>query len=410
MKALWFVCSLALAGGVSSLDSCSYQMVNLDVYLYAILAVSEKSQTFCPFIWVSMMWKNELVSWNPQQFCGISQVAVPRELLWQPDLVIMEHIEDSNKIFLMPYIQFSHHGMVSIEDGFRVISTCKMDVYKFPFDTQSCIISFSSLIYTDSEVQLQSFSNSSWLTRGSQEYLQTQGEWDFLNISVAEGKVTLNSLQWDALKYTITIKRRPMLIVMHFLLPLLFFLILDLSSFLISDAGGEKLGFKVTVLLAISVLLLMLNDILPSSAGRTPLIATYCIVTFAFMLLSLLEAVLVKHLIERDNAAELPTDGEPHCKQEAVGGNVSSTCSADEAASCEQECGTKGLTDSQLLQLVVQELRNLRRNCPTQTAGRRETRPRYWERVALRINVAFFCLYLLAVCLFLLYLFLEWTA
>src|SRR4029434_8543124 len=35
--------------------------------------------------------------------------------------------------------------------------------------------------------------------------------------------------------------------------------------------GGEKLSFKVTVLLAISVLLLILHDILPSTDQKTPL-------------------------------------------------------------------------------------------------------------------------------------------
>lgn len=61
---------------------------------------------------------------------------------------------------------------------------------------------------------------------------------------------------------------------MHFInfqLPILFFLTLDLASFFIPDEG-EKLGFKVTVLLGISVLLLILNDILPSKSHRCPLI------------------------------------------------------------------------------------------------------------------------------------------
>lgn len=73
-------------------------------------------------------------------------------------------------------------------------------------------------------------------------------------------------------------KRRPLLHVINFLLPILFFLTLDLASFFIADHRGEKLGFKVTVLLAISVLLLILNDILPSMSNKTPLIGTDCFV------------------------------------------------------------------------------------------------------------------------------------
>lgn len=70
----------------------------------------------------------------------------------------------------------------------------------------------------------------------------------------------------------ITMKRRSLLYIVNFLLPVLFFLCLDLASFMISDYGGEKLSFKVTVLLAITVLQLILNEILPSSSDRVPLI------------------------------------------------------------------------------------------------------------------------------------------
>ena len=67
-------------------------------------------------------------------------------------------------------------------------------------------------------------------------------------------------------------KRRSALYIANFLLPVLFFLCLDLSSFMISDSGGEKLSFKVTVLLAVTVMQLILKDILPSSSDKIPLI------------------------------------------------------------------------------------------------------------------------------------------
>lgn len=67
-------------------------------------------------------------------------------------------------------------------------------------------------------------------------------------------------------------KRRPLLYIVNFLLPVLFFLCLDMASFFISDNGGEKLSFKVTVLLAVTVMQLILNEILPASSNRIPLI------------------------------------------------------------------------------------------------------------------------------------------
>lgn len=106
-------------------------------------------------------------------------------------------------------------------------------------------------------------------------------------------------------------KRRPLLHVINFLLPILFFLSLDLSSFFISDHRSEKLGFKVTVLLAISVLLLILNEILPAMSNQTPLIGLYPILEHLFSdvpsLILILSPIPYSHLQHCDlwtNVAE----------------------------------------------------------------------------------------------------------
>nr|XP_040033414.1 5-hydroxytryptamine receptor 3C-like [Gasterosteus aculeatus aculeatus] len=226
------------------LDHKRPTVVQLDIILFALLAVIEKTQTFVPFVWVIMKWNNERISWDPAHFCGITQISIPKEMLWKPDLFIYE-------IFV----------------SFR-------------------------------------YSNSSRATQFSREVIRTQGEWEFLQLTVTSQNFTIDNKQWEYLIYTFTMKRRPLLHVTNFLLPILFFLILDLASFFIEDRRGEKLGFKVTILLAISVLLLILNDILPSMSNKTPLIATYCVVIFALMLLSLLETILVTYFMEKDCASK----------------------------------------------------------------------------------------------------------
>uniref|UniRef100_H3CMN6 Uncharacterized protein n=1 Tax=Tetraodon nigroviridis TaxID=99883 RepID=H3CMN6_TETNG len=241
-------------------------------------------------------WRNHRISWNPADFCGITKVSVPQDILWKPDLCIYEMFQ-KDESSLNPYVTVTHDGLVASDQDVKVVSTCKMDVHKFPFDTQSCNITIGSAIYCDKEIRLIPFSNSSRVTQFSREVIRTQGEWEFLQLSVSSTNFTMQDRIWQNLVYTFTMKRRPLLYVINFLLPIVFFLTLDLASFLIADHRGEKLGFKVTVLLAISVLLLILNDILPSMSNKTPLIATYCIVIFALMLLSLLETILVTYLM-----------------------------------------------------------------------------------------------------------------
>ncbi|XP_042577278.1 5-hydroxytryptamine receptor 3A [Cyprinus carpio] len=83
---------------------------------------------------------------------------------------------------------------------------------------------------------------------------------------------------------------------MNIILPVFVFLVLDVMSFFIDASGTEKLSFKVTLLLSVSVLLLILNDTLPSTADKIPLIGIYCSVIFSLIGISILETILVNLL------------------------------------------------------------------------------------------------------------------
>nr|XP_043870401.1 5-hydroxytryptamine receptor 3A-like [Solea senegalensis] len=233
----------------------------MELYVYTILEVREKDQIFVPYVWFTLEWQNDFILWEPDQFCGISNLSVPAELIWKPDLTVEEATEN-DKSKPNPYVTILFNGTTGIIYNHVLVSTCKMQVFRFPFDTQSCNLTFRSVIHSGEYVTCCIY---------------------------------------------IKIKRRSALYIVNFILPILFFLCLDLASFLISDTSGEKLGFKVTVLLAVTVMQLILNEILPSSSERIPLIAVYCIGVFALMMLSLLESVFVMHLIEKDNA---PQDNE----------------------------------------------------------------------------------------------------
>ncbi|XP_041670770.1 5-hydroxytryptamine receptor 3A-like [Cheilinus undulatus] len=407
------------------LDHTHPTKVELDIFLYAILAVIEKTQTFIPFIWATMRWNHERIFWEPDQFCGISQVAVPRDLLWNPDLFLYEMIQKDESP-LNPYVLLSHNGWVSSDEDMKVVSTCKMDVHKFPFDTQRCNITIASAIHHVEELRLLPCSNSSRATQFSREVMKTQGEWDFVQLSVTNYNTSFSNRLWESLVYTFTIKRRPLLHVINFLLPILFFLCLDLASFFIADHRGEKLGFKVTVLLAISVLLLILNDILPSMSNKTPLIATYCIVIFALMLLSLLETILVTYLIEKDLASREKVrlrdnwqDKTERVKmQECNTGERPKSCCA---CICKVSAGEKQNElmpvaeeanrsiqsgDNHVLLLILEELKELQKSVDLHLNHRVEGgKSVLW---AAKINKAFFIFYVITVSLFLPFIFIEW--
>ncbi|XP_051968001.1 5-hydroxytryptamine receptor 3A-like [Xyrauchen texanus] len=341
-----------------ALDWMHPTILYIDIYLYGILSV---------------IWNNERISWNPQDFCGINEVILPKEMLWKPDLFVLETAEKEDGP-LSPYLSISHDGKVIMEDDHKIVSTCTMNIHKFPFDTQTCHFTVSSINHSDEEIKLVPASNASKVTQTAREYLMTQGEWEFLNISVSHQRENFNGRTFEIIKYTISIRRMPLMHVINFQLPILFFLIVDLASFLIPDRG-EKLCFKVTVLLGISVLLLLLNDILPSKSHKCPLIAMYVIVIFSFMLLSLLETILVIHLInlnsEQDgkepiqrpeilNTLRLGGTDTPNFETDKRKADCISELEAPFESLVLKEIYKEKMNDVHLLQIILEELQSLK--------------------------------------------------
>ncbi|KAG7506623.1 5-hydroxytryptamine receptor 3A-like [Solea senegalensis] len=441
-----------LMDGASSKENCSYQdvlnhlnlnynnklfymtrpvinyttvtEVNLDLLLYAILEMKEKEQLFVPYVWITMWWNNDYISWNPDEFCGISSLSVPTEIMWKPDLTIEETIEKDSAP-PSPYVTITSRGNVELTNDQVLVSTCRMQVYRFPFDTQSCNLTFKSFIHSDEEIKLVYYGNSSAATEESRELMRTQSEWLFINITVTSQTIQYYSFNQTLVIYTINMKRRSALYIVNFLLPIVFFLCLDLASFLISDSGGEKLSFKITVLLAVTVMQLILNDILPSSSNRIPLIATYCIGIFALMMLSLLESVFVMYLTEKDNAPQdnetdedlkLSEDKRDKTRPEREVNKLSHSTSGCDVSPIKtpSEMLPVAKEDGNIQQMKVSlandELSQLIKTLTLHLSSRKEeAKPGYWTRVAKRINNAFFLFYFSVASLFLIYMFFKWV-
>ncbi|XP_012720807.3 5-hydroxytryptamine receptor 3A [Fundulus heteroclitus] len=392
--------------------------VLLEMKIYAILDVRETDQTFIAYIWIYLRWDNEYVWWYPEQFCGVKHILVPTKLLWMPDLTI-EEMTEQDKAAPSPYLSIRSHGWVEFRNDQVVVCTCKMRVYKFPFDMQSCNISFKSIMHSDEEIKLFYNSNNTVITDWSREAMQTQYEWLFVSMTVTTKTVNHFGFNQTVIVYTINMKRRSVLYIANFLLPVLFFLCLDFASLLMSDTSGEKVGFKITVLLAVTVMQLILNEILPSSSDRIPLIAVYCIGTFALMLLSLLETILVSHLINKDASQE--TEGEKtNCPIEGneeeltnikscfIGIKKCGNCSFVNKMSAVgtpftgKEGGMGALPEVSLaLEKMSEELEEIKKSIILLGGREDDKKDGYWTRTAKKINKVFAIFYVTAAILFL---------
>ncbi|KAF7204079.1 5-hydroxytryptamine receptor 3A-like [Nothobranchius furzeri] len=244
--------------------------------------------------------------------------------------------------------------------------------------------------------------------------MDSQYEWEFLNQSAHKKTVHYFGDDQTVIIYTIKMRRKSMLYVSNFLLPILFFLCLDFASLMMSNSGGEKIGFKITVLLAVTVMQLLLNEILPFTSRRIPLIVVYCIGTFALMLLSLLEAILMKYLAEKDSASQDRKNkngsGLKEEREIEKGGPIHDEMGDQISSIYKEDSSSSQLTEIFLaVEKVSDELGKMKKFFLL-SSKKEEVEPGYWTNVTNKFNTIFSIFYITSVIVFLCTLFSVWTS
>ncbi|XP_043985176.1 5-hydroxytryptamine receptor 3C-like isoform X2 [Gambusia affinis] len=244
--------------------------ITLSITVVGILGVDEKAQTLTTFLWQVLEWNIPGLSWDEQK-CGTERVSVLREKLWVPDVHISEFM-DENKSPQTPYVYLNNTGHVYDDKPIRVVSSCKLEIYNFPFDIQYCTLTFGSYLHFASEIQMLPGRTGEETLSGSKGVLETNGAWELSEIKVFPSELELDVGSYSELKFQLVLRRRPILYVVNLLVPSCFLVTVDLISFLLPPQSVDRASFKMTLILGYTVFLLIMNDLLPVTGGRTPLI------------------------------------------------------------------------------------------------------------------------------------------
>ncbi|XP_018420372.1 PREDICTED: 5-hydroxytryptamine receptor 3A-like [Nanorana parkeri] len=268
-------------------------LVSVDMTFRGILEMDEKLQILTTLMDFEMVWNNQLLSWEPDEFCGINRILIPEGSVWVPDVTIAEMTEDDSLDVL--YMQLYCNGTIRRMKTLRVVTTCPLDLYKFPFDKQKCNLSFGMSTNPVTDVQLIPISNAEKVTRISIEAF-SQSEWNLQNITIMHLNASKYGEEWSKVIYQVSLRRAPILYVINLIIPACLLVLVDASSMFIPMEGGERLGFKITVVLGFSVLLLILNDFLPNT-DNPPILGVFCMVCLLIMIISIIDSIFISYML-----------------------------------------------------------------------------------------------------------------
>ncbi|KAK7498050.1 hypothetical protein BaRGS_00010638, partial [Batillaria attramentaria] len=234
-------------------------------------SVDLKNQVLKTAGYLDVVWRDEYLHWDPSHYVHVTDFLIPQSLVWLPDAVISN---DVRGVFSLgsdrALVRVMHDGTVTWQPEFNTETGCKVDIYRYPFDTQACDIEMLPWMST-SQYQAMRYA-------GIQiAFAQTNSEFQLLRATVnpIQYPVTFSSDVLEACKFTVVLKRRSTFYLLSTVLPLAAFSLLTPLAMLVPADSGEKITLSVTVLLANLVFMGSLSDSVPRVGDSISLFVLY---------------------------------------------------------------------------------------------------------------------------------------
>ncbi|XP_059158992.1 acetylcholine receptor subunit beta-type acr-3-like [Physella acuta] len=128
------------------------------------------------------------------------------------------------------------------------------------------------------------------------DFFTTNGEWEYLDSSLTTSFINTGTWNISSIEITFNMKRRPTFLLINIILPVVFLSFLNLLVFVIPVESGEKIGYGITVLLALSVYMSIVSSLLPSSSLTTPKLTLYLFILLIISMLTVIDSIIIVFL------------------------------------------------------------------------------------------------------------------
>ncbi|CAH1274447.1 CHRNA10 [Branchiostoma lanceolatum] len=264
--------------------------VDFDISLKQIIELAEKEQTFQINIWLRLYWDDEYLTWNASEH-GVESLTIHSSDVWRPDIFLYNNIAKTyGAIEPITDVTVTSAGRVSHLQPAIFTSACPVDISRFPFDKQECILEFGSWIHSSSKV------NISLVKSTADRAVFTQNvEW-ILNGALMERKEDIFPCcpePFVTILLTMQLERRTFFYMFNMVLPCIVLMILNVFGFCIPPDTGKRLAFFMTILLALVVFQKFLSDSLPKTSTAIPQLGQFFAATIALVGFSCLASIVV---------------------------------------------------------------------------------------------------------------------
>ncbi|XP_061164457.1 acetylcholine receptor subunit beta-like [Saccostrea echinata] len=214
-------------------------------------------------------WRDNRLAWDMNKYGGdLQDTSVLQETVWIPNVVNLNCFSTmkplgSDSLSVRVY----NSGAISWIPPVLIESTCDADVTYYPFDSQTCVMRFYVPGYYPNDIIFSPGSSEADMFQYEENNL-----WKVTNTRM---DTVLNSFSFQELRIHIEMTRRSSYYIAGLILPICLMSFLQIMVFILPEESGERIGFSVTVLLAVAVFLTIIQDSLPEASEPSVSLLAY---------------------------------------------------------------------------------------------------------------------------------------
>ncbi|XP_069125724.1 acetylcholine receptor subunit alpha-like [Argopecten irradians] len=240
--------------------------VNVDLDLISLNDFDEVEGTISMVVVLYISWNDQNLIWNPSLYGNVSYLTFKQDKIWLPEMFLCNPADSLTPIGNGHHKVTVHaNGSVTWQPSDLLKATCTPNVYRYPFDQQTCQLSLSSWGYYSQQVKITISSPTFYFN-----FFHQNIEW-----KVISSRTEVWSGTFDMGYFKLTIERRHLNFLVTVVIPIIMLAFVNPFVFLLPFNSGERTSYSITVLLAFTVYMTVVSDRMPASSQPISYISYY---------------------------------------------------------------------------------------------------------------------------------------
>ncbi|XP_052762276.1 uncharacterized protein LOC128204914 [Mya arenaria] len=272
--------------------------VNTQFVPMALIEFDTFEQRLSMLAYFRIRWTDEQLMWRPKRYGYIAFMRTYLHELWTPNIILHKSFDGHGGVGSpeTDILMISWNGIVQWVPEATYSVVCDVDIQYFPFDEQTCTVTYYAADETVDTVELDHY-----LGTDMSEYSENPS-WVIVG---ASRKRYIKDNNWY-IDVEFRLQRRANFATFTLITPLMMLAFLNICVFLVPIDSGEKGSFSVTIFLSYGIFFTVVSDTLPQNSLQLSFFILLVVVLLCLSVVSVFYTVIQAKLVSAIGSKQCP--------------------------------------------------------------------------------------------------------